>query len=153
MSKEIVDFREKYGEEPLWTNSQFGGMPAYQISVLYKHNILKPIHKVFSLFGFVPVSYIFLCLLGAYIAFLIIGINPWLSIAGAIAYTFSSYFFTLLEAGHVAKALALGYLPPIIAGVYLSFRGKILQGSLTYRHFPGIAVAGQSFPDYLLYLD
>jgi len=59
--------------------------------------------------------------------------NHWYQIPGlvlwvAIAYTFSSYFFTLLEAGHVAKALALGYLPPIIAGVYLSFRGKILLG-------------------------
>jgi hypothetical protein len=145
MSKEIVDFREKYGEEPLWTNSQFGGMPAYQISVLYKHNILKPIHKVFSLFGFVPVSYIFLCLLGAYIAFLIMGLNPWLGIAGAIAYTFSSYFFTLLEAGHVAKALALGYLPPIIAGVHLAFRGKILQGSLLTGIFLGLQLLVNHF--------
>jgi hypothetical protein len=145
MSKEIVDFREKYGTEPLWTNSQFGGMPAYQISVVYKHNILKPIHKIFSLFGFVPVSYVFLCLLGAYIAFLIIGINPWLSIAGAIAYAFSSYIFTLLEAGHVAKALALGYLPPIIAGVYLSFRGKILIGSLITGIFLGLQLLVNHF--------
>ena len=145
MSKEIVDFREKYGEEPLWTNSQFGGMPAYQISVIYKHNILKPIHKVFSLFGFVPVSYIFLCLLGAYIAFLIMGLNPWLSIAGAIAYAFSSYFFTLLEAGHVAKALALGYLPPIVAGINLSFRGKILQGSLLTGIFLGLQLLVNHF--------
>ena len=33
MSKEIVDHRESKGEEPLWTNSMFGGMPAYQISM------------------------------------------------------------------------------------------------------------------------
>jgi hypothetical protein len=145
MSKEIVDFRDKYGEEPLWTNSQFCGMPAYQISVLYKHNILKPIHKVFSLFGFVPVSYIFLSLLGAYIAFLILGINPWLSIAGAIAYAFSSYFFTLLEAGHVAKALALCYLPPIIAGVNLTFRGKILKGCLLTGIFLGLQLLVNHF--------
>jgi hypothetical protein len=138
ISKEIVDFREKYGEEPLWTNSLFCGMPAYQISVYYKHNILKPLHALFSLYGFIPVSYIFLCLMGAYIAFIIFGLNPWLSIAGAIAYTFSSYFFTLLEAGHVSKALALGYLPPIIAGVYLSFRGKILLGSLITGIFLGL---------------
>ncbi|MBN1415300.1 MAG: YfhO family protein [Bacteroidales bacterium] len=138
MSKEIVDHREKYHEEPLWTNSQFGGMPAYQISVYFKYNILKPLHRLFSLFGFVPVSYVFLCLMGAYIAFLIIGISPWLAVAGAIAYTFSSYFFTLLEAGHVAKNLAIGYLPPIIAGVYVSFRGKILLGSLITGVFLGL---------------
>ena len=138
VSKEIVDFREKYGQEPLWTNSQFGGMPAYQISTRYKHNILQHLHGVFALFGFVPVSYVFLCLLGAYIAFIILGINPWLSMVGAIAYAFSSYFFTLLEAGHVSKALALGYLPPIIAGIYLSFRGKVLLGGLITGIFLGL---------------
>ena len=145
MSKEIADHREKYHEEPLWTNSAFGGMPAYQISVIFKNNILKPIHRVFSLFGFVPVSYIFLALLGAYIAFLILGINPWLSIAGAVAYAFSSYLFTLLEAGHVSKALALGYLPPIIAGVYISFRGKILAGSLITGIFLGLQLLVNHF--------
>jgi len=39
MSKEIVDFRNQTGTEPLWTNSMFGGMPAYQISVVYKSNL------------------------------------------------------------------------------------------------------------------
>jgi hypothetical protein len=138
MSKEIVDHREKYHEEPLWTNSMFGGMPAYQISVKYKYNILKPLHTLFMLFGFVPVSYLFLCLVSAYIALIIFGVNPWLSIAGAIAYSFSSYIFTLLEAGHVAKILALGYLPAIIAGIYLAFRGKILLGSLVTGIFLGL---------------
>ncbi|MBN2275288.1 MAG: YfhO family protein [Bacteroidales bacterium] len=138
MAKEIVDHREKYHEEPLWTNTPFSGMPAYQISVYFKYNVLRPVQKVFSLFGFVPVCYIFLCLAGTYIALLILGMNPWLSIAGAIAYTFSTYFFTLLEAGHVSKAMALGYLPPIIAGVYTAFRGKLLLGSLITGIFLGL---------------
>jgi hypothetical protein len=34
MSKELKDFREKTGEEALWTNSMFGGMPAYQFCIL-----------------------------------------------------------------------------------------------------------------------
>ena len=29
MSKEIFDFRQTTGEEPLWTNGMFGGMPTY----------------------------------------------------------------------------------------------------------------------------
>lgn len=145
MSKEIIDHREKYHEEPLWTNSMFGGMPAYQISVKYKHNILKPLHTIFMLFGFVPVSYLFLCLVGAYIALIIFGVNPWLSITGAIAYSFSSYIFTLLEAGHVAKILALGYLPAIVAGVYLAFRGKILLGSLVTGIFLGLQLLVNHF--------
>jgi len=35
MSKEIADHRDATGEEALWTNSMFGGMPAWQISVQY----------------------------------------------------------------------------------------------------------------------
>lgn len=140
MSKEIVDHRARYGEEPLWTNSMFGGMPAYLISTQYKNNILRLAHRIFTLYDFRPVCFIFLYLAGAYIALLLFGINPWLSFAGAIAYAFSSYFFIIIQAGHVSKVLALGYMPPIIAGVYAAFRGKALLGSMTTGIFLGLQI-------------
>ncbi len=140
MSKEIVDHRAKYDEEPLWTNSMFGGMPAYLISTQYKTNLLRYIHRIFTLYNFRPVCFIFLYLIGAYIAFLLFGISPWLSFAGAIAYGFSSYFFQIITAGHVSKVFALGYMPPIIAGVYASFRGKIFIGSIITGLFLGLQI-------------
>jgi len=140
MSKEIVDHRAKYGEEPLWTNSMFGGMPAYLVSTQYKNNLLRQVHRIFTLYDFRPVSFIFLYLIGAYIALLLFGINPWLSFAGAIAYAFSSYFFIIIQAGHVSKVLALGYMPPIIAGTYTAFRGKALLGSLITGVFLGLQI-------------
>jgi|WetSurSiteA1Bulk_404760.scaffolds.fasta_scaffold01443_3 hypothetical protein len=140
MSKEIVDHREKYGEEPLWTNSMFAGMPAYLISTQYKSNLLRKLHYVFTLNEFRPVSFIFLYLVGAYIALLLFGINPWISFAGAIAYAFSSYFFIIIQAGHVSKVLALGYMPPIIAGVYAAFRGKAILGSMVAGVFLGMQI-------------
>ena len=140
MSKEIVDHRAKYGEEPLWTNSMFGGMPAYLISTQYKSNVLRQVHRIFTLYDFRPVSFIFLYLIGSYIALLLFGVSPWLSFAGAIAYAFSSYFFIIIQAGHVSKVLALGYLPPIVAGVYASFRGKALFGSLITGVFLGLQI-------------
>ncbi|MBN2813193.1 MAG: hypothetical protein JXQ80_03890, partial [Bacteroidales bacterium] len=138
MSKEIVDHRAKYGEEPLWTNSMFGGMPAYLVSTQYKGNVLRQLHKVFTMNNFRPVCFVFLYLTGAYIALLLFGINPWLSFAGAIAYAFSSYFFIIIQAGHVSKVLALGYMPPIIAGVYAAFRGKAMLGSAIAGTFLGL---------------
>lgn len=140
MSKEIADHREKYGEEPLWTNSMFGGMPAYLISTQYKNNILRQVHRLFTLDGFRPVSFVFLYLVGAYIALLLFGLNPWLSFAGAIAYGFSSYFFQIITAGHVSKVLALGYMPPVVAGVYASFRGKVFIGSVITGIFLGLQI-------------
>jgi hypothetical protein len=64
MSKEIVDYRNATGKEALWTNSMFGGMPAYQISVLYKNNVAKNINNVISLKFPVPAVYLFLGRLG-----------------------------------------------------------------------------------------
>lgn len=140
MSKEIVDHRTAYAEEPLWTNSMFGGMPAYLVSTQYKSNFLRYVHRVLLLFDFRPVSFIFLYLIGAYLAFLMFGVNPWLSAAGAIAYAFSSYFFVIIQAGHVSKVLALGYMPPVIAGVYAAFRGKAIMGSLIAGLFLGLQI-------------
>jgi hypothetical protein len=140
MSKEIVDHRAKYHEEPLWTNSMYGGMPAYLISTEYKNNLLRKVHRILVLYNFRPVNFIFLYLVGAYIALLLFGVSPWLSFAGAIAYAFSSYLLIIVQVGHVSKVLALGYMPPIIAGVYAAFRGKAILGSLITGVFLGLQI-------------
>ena len=128
-SKEIMDFRNSTGEEALWTNSMFGGMPAYLISVAYPLNVITYAHKVLNLNYHKPANFIFIGLLGFYISLLIFGINPWLSIAGAIGFAFSSYFFIIIGAGHLTKMQALAYMPPIIAGTYLAYKRKILLGA------------------------
>lgn len=138
MSKEIADHREKYDEEPLWTNSMFAGMPAYLVSTQYNGNLLKKLHRAFTLIDFRPIGFVFLYLTGAYIALLLFGLPPWLSFAGAIAYAFSSYLFIIIDAGHISKVFALGYMPPIVAGVYASFRGRTIAGSLIAGLFLGI---------------
>ncbi len=130
MSKEIVDFRAKTGEEPLWTNSMFGGMPAWQISVQYKDNLFRYVDKVLRL-GLPPsAGYVFLYFLGFFILLLVLRVDPWLSIVGAIAFALSSYFFIILGAGHTSKAHAIGYMAPVLAGIILTFRGKLWKGGL-----------------------
>ncbi len=140
MSKEITDYRDKTGEEALWTNNMFGGMPAYLTSVKYNKNLFKSVHTILNLNHTKPVNYIFLCLFGFYIALLLFRVNPWLSIAGAIAFAFSSYFFALIEAGHMTKIVAIGYLPPIIAGIYYSYNRKILLGAIVAGMFVALQV-------------
>ena len=108
MSKEIKDHRAEYGEEPLWTNSMFGGMPAYQISTLYGANLVRYIDKLFQGFLPRPAGLVFLYLIGFYILLMSLKIDYRLSIVGAVAFAFSSYFFIILEAGHNTKAPAIG---------------------------------------------
>jgi hypothetical protein len=124
MSKEIVDYREKYDAEPLWTNSMFGGMPAYQVSTKYPGNWLGGIDRAFKLFLPHPGAYLFLLCLGFFILLLCFEVDPWLALIGALAYGLSTYFLSIIQAGHNSKANALGYLPALIGGMVLLFRGK-----------------------------
>ena len=128
MSKEIADFRQQKHSEPLWTNSMFGGMPAYQISTLYPGNWLTHLDAAFKLFMPHPSGYMFLCFLGFFILLLCLKIEPWLAVVGALAYGLSSYFLIIIEAGHNSKANALGYLPALLGGIVLLFNGRIWLG-------------------------
>ncbi|OFY49811.1 MAG: hypothetical protein A2W85_02410 [Bacteroidetes bacterium GWF2_41_31] len=130
MSKEIVDFRESTGQEALWTNSMFGGMPAWQISVKYTGNLMGYVDRMITLGLPYPANFVFLYFLGFFILLLVLKVDPWLSIAGAIAFALSSYFFIILGAGHTSKAHAIGYMAPVLAGIILTFRGKYWQGAL-----------------------
>lgn len=130
MSKEIADFRERTGEEPLWTNSMFGGMPAWQISVVYTGNLIRHIKKIVNLGLSYPASTVFMYFFGFYILLMVMRVDPWLSIAGALAFGFSSYFFIILNAGHSSKANAIGYMASVLAGIILAFRGKYAEGGL-----------------------
>lgn len=128
MSKEIVDYRTKNNAEPLWTNSMFGGMPAYQISTLYPGNWIAKLDNAFKLFIPLPAGYLFLYCLGFFILLLCVNINPWLALVGGLAYGLSSYFIIILEAGHNSKANALGYLPALLGGILLLFKNRYWLG-------------------------
>jgi len=129
MSEEIVQHRADYNEDPLWTNSMFGGMPAYQISVESESNLIKKIYRVFQLYLPHPVGLVFLYMFGFYFLIISLKIDYRLAILGAISFAFSSYFFIIIEAGHNTKAHAIGYLAPVLASVLMVYRGKLLAGT------------------------
>jgi hypothetical protein len=132
-AQEIFDFRKDHnGEEPLWTNSMFGGMPAYQISVQYHANLIKYVDNALQLWMPHPIGMVFLYFMGFYILLLCLRVNPWIALVGALAYGFSSYFFIILEAGHNTKAHAIGYMAPLLGGIILTLRKNfILGGAIT----------------------
>ena len=125
MSKEIVDFRHDTGKEALWTNSMFSGMPAYQISMKSKGNLVTSIHHALSL-GFIPgpARYFFISLISFFILMLAFKVDPWLSLVGALAFALSSYLIINIEAGHNTKAAAIAYMPLVLAGFVSAFRNN-----------------------------
>jgi len=140
MSQEIVEFRRMFDAEPLWTNSMFGGMPAYQISVKYPNDILGFVDDIMTLGLPGPANYLFLYMLGFYLLLLAFRLKPGLAAVGALAFAFSSYFIIIIEAGHNSKAHAIGYLAPVLAGIIWAYRGKFLLGAAVTAFFVALQV-------------
>ncbi len=135
MAQEIREFRAETGEEALWTNSMFGGMPAFQISVIYASNISRFFHNVMTLWLPRPADMIFLYFAGFFILLLLMRVNPWIAITGAIGFAFASYNFIILEAGHNSKAVAIGYMAPVLGAIIYTFRGNYVKGGLLFAIF------------------
>ena len=130
MSQEIKQYEEKTGEQSLWTNSMFGGMPAWNISVKQKTNLITPIHHILN-FGFPhPIGAVFISMVGFFILLLVFKVNIGLSFIGALAFGFSSYMYIIIGAGHNSKAMAIAYMAPVLAGIILTYRGKYLWGGV-----------------------
>ncbi|MEZ4912337.1 MAG: hypothetical protein R2774_15925, partial [Saprospiraceae bacterium] len=138
MSKEATDFRDKTGEEALWTNSMFSGMPTYQISARNPNNLLKYVEKTLSFFISRPAGTWIIGMLGFYILMLLLGVSNWLSLLGALLFGFTTNNLCLFEAGHNSKLMAIMTSPPIIAGVILIFKRRYLIGSTVFGIALGI---------------
>jgi hypothetical protein len=126
--KEIMDYRSR-DTTILWTNQILGGMPTFQIWAHYPSNIATHIIDGIKAIFPNPIDTVLLLLLGSYLLFCVLKLNPWLAAAGAIAFTFSSYNFILMVAGHSNQAFAIAFFAPILAGIILTLRGKYLLGA------------------------
>ncbi len=141
MGHEKELFYQQTGEVTRWTNSLFGGMPTYQMSPSYDSGaVLSQAVKAYHLWLPDYVWYVFAYLLGFYILLRAFKFRQSLAALGSIIWAFSSYFFIIIAAGHIWKVMALAYLPPMIAGVVLAYRGKYLWGLILTAVFSAFEV-------------
>ena len=145
MAQELTQYRESTGETALWTNSAFGGMPAWNITAPQKTNLFQYVHKVLSIGLPSPLGSVFICMLGFFILLLVLDVSVWASAIGAIAYGFTSYLYIIIGAGHNGKAIAMAYMAPVIAGVLLTYKGKYLWGLI----LTAIALSLELFANHL----
>ena len=131
--QEGIEYLEKTGERSRWTNALFGGMPTYQMAPSYgSTDLLTKAIYAYHLWLPENVWFVFAYLLGFYILLRAFDFRQHLAALGSIIWAFSTYFLIIIAAGHIWKVWALAYLPPMIAGIVLAYRGKYLWGlSLT----------------------
>jgi hypothetical protein len=128
MAKELQDVKAKTGHYPLWTNSLFGGMPSYQIAMETPYSLIQYVGRIFYVWLPEPANLMLLSMLGMYFLLVVWGCSRQLSIMGALAFALSSYNIIIIDAGHVTKALAIGLMPPVLAGLHLLFTRRSLFG-------------------------
>jgi hypothetical protein len=140
MKKEISEHRATYHEDPQWTGSMFGGMPAYLITVQYPAMILRNgAQWAMNAVG-EPAALMFLAMLGFWVMLLLCGINPWVGIIPAIAYGLSTYNILIIDAGHITKMRAIGYAPMMLGAVFYTFRKNVWVGGALTALFSALAV-------------
>ena len=139
--QEGIEYLQKTGERSRWTNSLFGGMPTYQMAPSYgSTNLLTKAVDAYHLWLPENVWFVFAYLLGFYILLRAFDFRQHLAALGSIIWAFSTYFLIIIAAGHIWKVWALAYLPPMIAGVVLAYKGRYLWGLLLTAIFTAFEI-------------
>ena len=139
--QEAIEYLQRTGERTRWTNALFSGMPNYQIAPSYHSaDTLSTIEKAYHLWLPDNVWYLFVYLLGFYILLRAFNFKSYLAALGSVLWAFSTYFLIIIAAGHLWKVMALAYLPPLIGGIVLAFRGRYLWGTVVTAIFTALEI-------------
>lgn len=150
MSEDIRAHREATGEDPQWTGGMFSGMPAYLIDVEYPTQYVKRwvgglVKAVAS-----PMNMTLCAMVLMMVAVVMMGINPWIGIIAGLAYGLSTYFFLIIDAGHITKMWALVYAPPLVASVWYALRRNMWVGAILAALFGSLEL-GANHPQITYY--
>jgi hypothetical protein len=151
MAQQSFEFKEKYGHFPLWTNSMFSGMPAYQIAMDAKTDIsVNYVYSIITLGLPTPISFFFLACIGFYFLCVVARANPWAGILGGIAYAYSTFDPIIVAVGHNTQMVSLGLAPIVLAGILLLFQKKYWAGFAITALFSALLI-GQSHIQIVYY--
>lgn len=139
--QEHSEYHQRTGKVTRWTNSLFSGMPTYQMAPSYESaSTLNTAINAYHLWLPENVWYVFVYLLGFYILLRAFDFRWHLAALGSVMWAFSTYFLIIIAAGHIWKVYALAYLPPLIAGIVLAYRGKYLWGLILTAVFAAFEI-------------
>jgi hypothetical protein len=141
-SHEIMQVKAATGEGPLWTNSMYGGMPSFQIWANYPGNLLTYVISFMKTVFPDPIDIIVSFLLGSYFLLSVLKMKPWVAAAGAVAFSFSSYNFIYILAGHSNHAMAMAVFAPVLGSILLTLRGGkyLLRGAVLTAFFLALEI-------------
>lgn len=140
--QQSFEYEKTHGHGPLWTNSLFSGMPAFQIGAVPYNNVIPGyVNTIMTLNLPKPISFFFLACICFYILTQVLRIKPWVGIMGALAFAYATYNPVIIEAGHDTKMLSIAYMPAVLASVLLIYDKKYLIGAALTALFSATMIA------------
>ena len=125
MSQEAVAWNNAHPDDPTyWTDSMFGGMPTTSFVPSSDGDWTQSLYSLLMK-GKRPANWLFISLLGAFLLMLSLGVDKVLAIGGAVAITYCSYNFQIIQVGHNTKMQAIAFLPWALAAVIFTYRSAL----------------------------
>ncbi|MCW3073836.1 MAG: hypothetical protein JWP69_905 [Flaviaesturariibacter sp.] len=148
-----VDYKEKHGEYPLWTNSSFSGMPAFQIGFPANNVVPWMVHGILTLHLPEPIQFFFLACICFYFLCIVLRVNPYLGIFGALSFAYATYNPVIISVGHNTKMWSIAYMPALLGSILLIFQRRYWLGAGLTALFTSVLIA-MNHPqvDYYLFL-
>jgi hypothetical protein len=142
MAQSSFAYKQTHGHYPLWTNSMFCGMPAYQIAMDGPSTRLPSFfYSLLTLNLEKPASFFFTACICFYFLALVLRVNPWVGIIGALAYAYATYNPVIISVGHETKMQCIALLPGFIGSLILVLEKKYWQGMALLSLFTSLMVS------------
>ncbi|MEE1080115.1 MAG: YfhO family protein [Bacteroidales bacterium] len=127
---EGMAYFEETGNRTWWTGSMFSGMPNYQIGGgrFTSDDWTAPFKKVLLSGHKSVIAIVFIYFMAFFALMRSMKVDKCISIVGALAIAFSSYFFIIIGANHHTKTSSLALMSVVVAGFYLIYNGHRKTG-------------------------
>lgn len=135
--QESVQYYQTTGHRTWWTGSMFSGMPNYQIGggQTLSEKVTEPVLKFVRWGHRNQIFVFFFFLIAFYVLMRTFGVQKWMSVAGAFAVAFSSYFFVVVAAAHNGKCTSITWMTMVLVGMILIFRKRYWLGAILVAFF------------------
>lgn len=141
MVKNLSDYKEVHGKNPLWTNGMFSGMPGFLISGHANNYIPYYFAEALSLFLGKPFQFFFLACVCFYFLSQVLRVNSWIGVIGSLVFAYATYNVVIVAVGHETKMLSIALLPGFIAALILIYEQKYWWGAALTALFTGALVS------------
>ena len=127
MAQELTQWNKEHPDDKTaWTESMFGGMPTTTIEASTEGDWTWPLYKGLMT-GKRPANWLFVSMLGGFLLLLAFGVNPLIAAGGAVAITFCSFNFQIIQVGHNTKMQAIALMPWVLAALVFAYKSAIAK--------------------------